>query len=221
MKEISKPQFKEKAFFEYHLYTLQKRTTLKNNQTKQISLLNANQLPIKKEFVFDPSRGKRSYLYYSDREETIKENVRVELEFVNSKRNHLGIPLPEGKVKVYKKDQDGSLQFIGEDSISHTPKDEKVRLYIGDAFDVIGERKRIDFKKEYRTMYESYEIVLRNHKEKDVEVKVLEKVWRYSNWEIIDTSSPWKKKDASTLEFKVNIPKNSERKINYTVRYWW
>ena len=131
------------------------------------------------------------------------------------------MPLPKGKIKVYKKDQDGSLQFIGEDAIEHTPKDEKIRLYIGDAFDVVGERKRINFKSEYRTVRETYEISLRNHKKEDIDVIVSEKLWRYTNWKIEDASEKWDKKDASTIEFKVKAPKDKEIKVSYTVKYWW
>lgn len=219
--EAEAPQFEEKAFFEYHMYTLQRPATLKDNQTKQISLLNAAGVAVKKELIFDPSKGNQGWWYFSDRNETLKEKARVELEVVNSKANNLGMPLPKGKVKVYKKDADGSLQFIGEDAIEHTPKDEKIRLYIGDAFDVVGERTRKDYKTEYRTAYESFEIVLRNHKDQDVEVKVDEKLWRYTSWEIVSSSAKYDKKDASTIEYLVNVPKNGEAKVTYTVKYWW
>lgn len=221
VKEAAVPQFVEKAFFEYHMYTLQRPATLKDNQTKQISLLNAVDVPVKKELIFDPSKGRYGWWYYSDNNETLKEKARVELEVFNSKSNNLGMPLPKGKVKVYKKDADGSLQFIGEDAIDHTPKDEKFRLYIGDAFDVVGERTRKDFKTEYRTAYESFEIVLRNHKEQDVEIKVREKLWRYTSWDIVSSSAKYEKKDASTVEYLVSVPKNGETKITYTVKYWW
>ena len=215
------PQFEEKSFFEYHMYTLQRLATIKNNQNKQISLINSTGVPVKKEFIFDPSKGKYSWWYYSDKDETLKENARVEMEVVNSKANNLGMPLPQGKVKVYKKDADGSLQFIGEDAIEHTPKDEKIRLYIGDAFDVVGERTRKDFKSEYRTAHETFEIVLRNHKDQDVEVRVVEKLWRYTSWEIAASSANYEKKDASTIEYVVKVPKNGEAKVTYTAKYWW
>lgn len=214
------PQFDEKSFFEYHIYSLQRKTTVKNNQTKQISLLNARAVPIKKEFVFDPSRGDYGYRYYSD-EESIKENVRVELEVINSREANLGMPLPQGKVKVYKKDTDASLQFVGEDSIKHTPKNEKIRLYIGDAFDVVGERKRSNFRQEYHSLTETYEISVRNHKESDIDVLVPEKMWRYANWEILNSSIAFEKKDASTIEFKLKVPKDAESKVSYTVKYTW
>ncbi len=219
-RRASEPQFQEKAFFEYHIYSLGRETTLKNNQIKQSSLLNAFGVPIQKDFIFDLSRGQYGYRYYNTTE-TLKGKVRVELVFDNSKKNNLGMPLPKGKVKVYKKDDDDSLQFIGEDAIDHTPKDEEIRLYIGDAFDVTGERTRKDFKEAYQTITEKYEILLKNHKENEVAVKVFEKLWRYSNWKIIDSTHEWVKNDASTIEFEVKLPKDAKEKLIYTVRYWW
>ncbi len=222
MNEKSKSEFEEKSFFEYHMYTLQRPATIKDNQTKQISLLNATGVPVKKELIFDPSKGKNHWWYYSDNSETLKENARVEIVVMNSKADKLGMPLPKGNVKVYKKDTDGSLQFIGEDSIEHTPKDEKIRLYIGDAFDVLGERTRKDFRTEgHHIAYETFEIVLRNHKEQDTEIKVVEKLWRYTNWDIVAQSVNFEKKDASTMEYTAKVPKNGETKITYTVKYTW
>jgi hypothetical protein len=220
--ETEKSQFEEKSFFEYHMYTMQRPATIKNNQTKQLALLNSTDVPVKKELIFDPSKGKNHWWYYSDNSETLKEKARVEITFMNSKADKLGMPLPKGNVKVYKKDTDGSLQFIGEDSIEHTPKDEKIRLYIGDAFDVVGERTRKDFKTEgHHIAYETFEIVLRNHKEQDTEIKVVEKLWRYTNWEITASSVKFEKKDASTMEYIAKVPKNGETKLTYTVKYTW
>jgi hypothetical protein len=222
MEEKSKSEFEEKSFFEYHMYTLQRPATIKDNQTKQISLLNATGVPVKKELIFDPSKGKNHWWYYSDNSETLKEQARVEIVVMNSKADKLGMPLPKGNVKVYKKDTDGSLQFIGEDSIEHTPKDEKIRLYIGDAFDVVGERTRKDFRTEgHHIAYETFEIVLRNHKEQDTEIKVVEKLWRYTNWDIVAQSVNFEKKDASTMEYTAKVPKNGETKLTYTVKYTW
>jgi hypothetical protein len=131
------------------------------------------------------------------------------------------MPLPNGKVKVYKQDTDGSLQFIGEDSIDHTPKDEIIRLYLGDAFDVVGERKKTNYRTGDDWAEESFEISLRNHKDSDIEVNVVEHLWRYSNWKILDKSQEFTKKDTQTIEFRVPVPKDGETKVNYTVRYWW
>ncbi len=220
----SAPQFEEKAFFEYHMYTLQRKTTVKDNQTKQISLLSANNVPVKKLFIYDPVDYYGWNWYYYDNNQTTKEQkIKVKLEIANTKQNNLGMPLPKGKVKVYKKDTDATLQFIGEDKIDHTPKDEIIRLYLGDAFDVVGERKKTNFREDTGSRWaeESFEISLRNHKDSDIEVNVLEHLWRHANWKIIDKSQEFSKKDAQTIEFKVLVAKNSETKVNYTVKYWW
>lgn len=215
----SAPQFEEKSFFEYHMYTLQRNTTLKDNQTKQISLLNASNVPVSKLFIYDPALM-IGWRYYRDAEITREQKVNVKIEVVNNQKNNLGMPLPKGKVKVYKKDTDGKLEFIGEDLIDHTPKDEKIRLYLGDAFDVVGERKRIDFQQVGNTEEETIEVSLRNHKEEDIEVIVIEHLWRYMNWEVKYKTHDFNKKDAQTIEFKINVPKNQEVKISYTVKYW-
>ncbi len=214
------PQFEEKAFFEYHMYTLQRKATLKDNQTKQITLLTANNVPVNKLFIYDPALDYGWY-YYREAKTTKEQKVKVKIELINSKKNNLGMPLPKGKVKVYKKDVDGKLEFVGEDAIDHTPKDEKIRLYLGDAFDVVGERKRTNYRAGNDWAEESFEISLRNHKETDIEVIVVEHLWRYSNWKILDKSHEFTKKDAQTIEFKVPVVKDGETKIAYTVRYWW
>jgi len=221
--EVRAPQqFQEKAFFEYHMYTLQRKATLKNNQIKQISLLSANNVPVKKLFVYDPVDYYGWNWYHYDNNQTTKEQkIKVKIEFTNSKQNNLGMPLPKGKIKVYKKDEDGSLQFVGEDRIDHTPKDETVRLYLGDAFDVVGERKKMNFREGDHWAEETFEISLRNHKESNIEVNVIEHMWRYANWKITNKSHEFSKKDAQTIEFKVPVEKDSETKVTYTVRYWW
>ncbi|MFH1655096.1 MAG: DUF4139 domain-containing protein [Candidatus Omnitrophota bacterium] len=220
MREKAAPEFEEKAFFEYHMYTLQRRTTVKDNQTKQITLLTANDVPVKKLFIFDPAKDYGWY-YYQEAKTTKEQKIKVKLEIENSKKNNLGMPLPKGKIKVYKKDVDGALEFIGEDAIDHTPKDEKIRLVLGEAFDVVGERTKTDYKDLHKAAEETYEISLRNHKDENIEVIVIEHLWRYSNWKILSTTHNFTKKDAQTIEFKVPVPKNGETKIIYTVHYWW
>jgi len=198
----SASQFKEKEFFEYHLYTLNRRTTLKNNQTKQISLFPSSVVKAKKILIYD------GYLY--------GKKVRVYLEFKNSVGEGLGIPLPEGKVRIYKEDVDKALEFIGEDFIDHTPIDEKVRLFMGNAFDVVGERVQKASRKISSKVYQQeYEIDIKNHKKKAVSVLVVEHFW--GDWEISKKSHPFVKKDAYTAEFKVDIPARGEVKIEYTV----
>jgi hypothetical protein len=138
-----KPTIQEESFFEYHLYTLDRRTTVKDNQTKQMTLLDANQVPLKKLFIF---AGHPQY-YYQMNQGSQKQKVGVFLELENTKKNNLGIPFPKGTIRVYKEDKDGSLQFVGEDRIDHTPKDEKFKIKIGEAFDVVGERIQTDYKR--------------------------------------------------------------------------
>lgn len=198
--------FEEEAIFEYHMYTLDRVTTLKDNQTKQISLLSVSNIPVEKIYVYDGagSEGK----------------VQVKLEFKNSEENGVGFPLPKGRLRVYKADSTQALQFIGEDEIDHTPKNEKVRVFLGSAFDVVGERKQIDYRRVTdRIREEAYEIKLRNHKDTEVEVVVTEHL--SGDWKIIKASHPYERKDARTLELKVPVKKDSEAVINYRVRYKW
>ena len=200
------PQFEEKAFFEYHLYTLTRRTTVKDNQIKQLSLFPNADVGVKK-----------ILLYEGVREGT---KVKVNLEFENSKKNGLGIPLPQGKLRVYKRDQDQSLEFVGEDLIDHTPKDEKVRIFLGNAFDVVGERRQTELKKiTDRSREETYEIKLRNHKEDVIEVLVVEYLW--GDWKITQSTHEYRKKDARTVEFPLSVPKDGETILTYTVRFRW
>jgi hypothetical protein len=149
--------------------------------------------------------------------------VHVLFEFQNTKKNHLGMALSKGRVRVYKKDDDGSLEFIGEDQIDHTPKDEKLKIRMGEAFDVVGERKRTNFEPhaDKKRADESFEIKLRNHKDADVSVTVVERLYRWSGWEITEASSKWTKKDAQTIEFEVPVSKDGEATLTYTVRYHW
>ena len=220
--------FEEKAFFEYHLYTLGRKTTVADNQTKQVELLKAANVPVKKVFFYD---GAPQYGFYgglvSDPgygSEQSNNKVNVILELTNSKRNHMGMALPKGKVRLYKRDEaDGALEFIGEDEIDHTPKDETIRLHVGDAFDIVGERKRTDYKVDTsrHVITESFEIRLRNHKDAPVEVLVKETLYRWSNWEIVEASDKHEKYDANTAHFRVKVGKDDEKVIRYTVRYTW
>ncbi|MEW6585530.1 MAG: DUF4139 domain-containing protein [Nitrospirota bacterium] len=212
--KAASPQFREEEFFEYHIYSLDRRATIKENQTKQIGLVNAAAIPVKKELVYYGA----AYYYYSSHGEAItNQKVGVFIEIENKKENNLGIPLPKGTVRVYKHDSEQSLQFVGEDSIDHTPKDEKVRVKLGDAFDVVGSRKQMDWKKvAYDTYEASFEISLRNHKKEDVQVKVVEPI--PGDWTMLSSSHAHKKTEAFTAEFTVKVPKDKETKITYRVR---
>ena len=215
---IAAPQFKEKSFFEYHLYTLQRKTTLKDNQTKQISLFTANNVPAKKIFTYDGAIY-RSW-WRSSGKEPCNKKIAVSLKFKNEKKCGLGIPLPKGKVRVYKKDSDGSLEFIGEDKIDHTPKDEEIKLFLGNAFDVVGERKCTEHRKISANVYQnSYEITIRNHKKEKVTVYIIEHL--YADWQILSESNAHTKKDAFTIEYSVKVPKDGKATVTYTAQYKW
>lgn len=206
--------FQEQAFFEYHVYDLQRRTTIKDNQTKQVNLLEASGLGVKKEFIV---RGEIYYYFSQYQDQDKKVPVEVSLKFKNAKENHLGMPLPSGIVRMYKNDARKSLQFIGEDKIEHTPEDEEVRLKIGEAFDVAAERVQTDFQILGRSVNESeWEITLRNHKKEDITVGILEPV--HSDWEIVNSSQPYKKVDAFSIRFDVPVPQDKEVKVKYRVR---
>ncbi len=227
MEAAAPPQVEERPFFEYHLYEVQRPVTVKDRQTKQIEFATASDVPADKFFVYDGSQT-RFWGYYeplSDPTYGIATNkkVMVMIEFDNSEEAGLGIPLPKGTLRVYKNDVDGSTLLIGEDAIDHTPKDETVRLYIGDAFDIVGERVQTDFKVDTnkQRMDEAFKITLRNHKDEDVEVRVVEHLYRWSEWQVLESSQEYDKKDAQTIEFRVPVEANGEAVVTYTVRYEW
>lgn len=220
--------FSEKSLFEYHLYTLGRKTTLKNNETKQIEMAQATGVPVKKCFIYDPAAKRYEGVRASpaldlDEGATSENKVYVELQFKNSPDYNLGLPLPKGLIRVYQQDEDGILEFIGEDRLDHTPKNEIVKVRIGNAFDVVGERQRTDFKiaTDKKSLVESFDIALRNQKTETIEVAVVERLYRWSNWKIIDPSSSWVKKNSQTIEFNVPIPPGGEKKVHYSVKYSW
>jgi len=198
-------QFQEKEFFEYHIYNLQRPTNLAQNETKQISLFEAQNV-----------EAKKKYLYRSSGNNT-NGKVNVIVEFDNKENQNLGIPMPKGKVRVYKSDGE-SIEFIGEDMIDHTPKNETVKLKIGDAFDVIAEEKMLDHKKITNRVYEeTYEVKIKNRKTEKVTVEVD----RYLglNWEILSSSLDYKKENAQNISFQVPVNADDETTLNYKVRY--
>ncbi|MCE5197972.1 MAG: DUF4139 domain-containing protein [Armatimonadota bacterium] len=227
--EAPAPQFEEKSFFEYHMYTMERPTSIRDNETKQLSLLTASGAPVEKELIYDARGDWFRNWWYPGRSDYDPGNgydtsnyhkVNVILRVKNSKENHMGMPLPKGKIRVYKLDDNGGQQFIGEDTIDHTPKDEKIKLYLGDAFDVVGDYKRTDYKKVAKNVVEeSFEVKIRNHKDVPVQVKVVDHVW--SDWSVTKSSIGYNKKDASTIEFPVNVPKDGETTVTYTIRTTW
>jgi hypothetical protein len=208
------PQFKDDSFFEYHIYTLERPATVRDNQTKQISLVTADDIPVKKELLYSGA----NYYYYGRYGEAVSnQKIGVFVDIQNKKENNLGMPLPKGTVRVYKADKEGSLQFVGEDSIDHTPKDEKLRIRLGYAFDVVGGRKQTDWRKiAYDTYEAAFEISLRNHKKEDVVVKVVEPI--PGDWTMLSSSHDYKKSDAFAAEFDVPVPRDKEVKLAYRVR---
>ncbi len=209
----AKPQFAEQEFFEYHIYTLERPTDIKDNQTKQISLLDANNIPVKKEYVF---YGAQYYYRGKHGEITYNQKVPVFIELSNKKENNLGMPLPKGIIRVYKYDHDKSLQLVGENTIEHTPKDEKIRIKLGDAFDVVASRKQTDWQKITEKLYEAaFEISIRNHKKEDIVVKVIEPI--PSDWKMLQSSHEFKKIDAFTVVFDIPVGRDKETKLNFKV----
>jgi len=214
-KVASPAPFAEQAFFEYHLYSLQRPTTIKNQQTKQVSLLSADRIPISKRYIFS---GSPQYFHSRYISSIPKQKVGVFVELANKKDNNLGMPLPKGTLRVYKADGDGSLQFIGEDRIDHTPKDEMIKIKMGDAFDVVAERKQTDWRKITDNLYEAaFEISLRNHKDEPVTVSVIEPMMR--DWEILTSSHTHKKVEAHTAQFEIPVVKDGETRLTYRARY--
>jgi len=206
--------FAAEGFFEYHLYTLDGRTTIKNQQTKQLALMNAAEVPVTKHLVY---YGAQDYYRNAYGVPISNQKVAVLLELKNSADHRLGVPLPKGKVRVYKADAGGSQQLIGEDWIEHTPKDERVKIKLGDAFDVVGERTQKDFRKIGSGLWEvEWEISLRNHKPQEQTVTVIEPV--PGDWQVLHATHKFEKPEAHTLKFQVPVAKDGATKIVYRVR---
>jgi hypothetical protein len=223
------PVVREKSFDEFHLYTLQHATTLHDQETKQVEFARATGVRSQRLYIYDGVKRENFYFYpgqvQQDPNYGTQSNPKVWVmqEFKNSEANHLGIPLPKGRLRFYRRDTDGHLEFVGENQIDHTPKDETLRLYTGNAFDVVGERKRTNFHVESRERWidESYEIRVRNHKKDAVNVRVVEHFYRCNNWKLTAQSDDSRKTDAQTVEFPVTIKPDGEAVITYTVHYTW
>jgi hypothetical protein len=212
--KAASPQFSEQNFFEYHLYSLQRATTIKSQQTKQVSLLSADRIPINKRYFY---YGAHQYFRTRYGVPISNQKVGVYVEIANKKENRLGMPLPRGTLRVYKADADGSLQFVGEDRIDHTPRDEMVKIKMGDAFDIVGERKQTDWRKLADDIYEvAFEVSLRNHKDEPVTVSVIEPMFR--DWEILHTSHSFNKIEARTVQFDIPLAKDGAGKLVYRAR---
>jgi hypothetical protein len=222
--------FAEKSFFEYHLYTLGRPTTLPDNSTKQIELFStARNVACEKTLVYyglPPGYYGYGASPQTDRNLGVQSNKKVDvyLGFKNSPDHHMGMPLPAGRIRVSKMDTaDKTLEFIGEDVIDHTPRNEKVLIKLGSAFDVVGERRQVDFKIDTsrKTMMEEIEVKLRNQKKESVTVIVKENLYRWVNWQITSKSHDFEKQDARTVHFPVRIAAGAEVTLRYAVQYTW
>lgn len=216
--QAAPPQFAQEAFSEYHLYTLERRTSIQNNESKQISLLGATGVSVEKQLVVEG----QTY-YFRNRQgigNAVPQPVKIFYRFKNAQSSSLGMPLPAGTVRVYQADSKGGVQFVGEDRINHTPKDEQVRIYVGNAFDMVCERKQTDYKKIAGDTYEmEYQIALRNHKDSDVTVEVREAVG--GDWEVLNSTYKPLKLDSSTIGFAIPVEKNGSATLDYRVRVKW
>src|SRR5216684_5222635 len=225
------PPVTEKTFDEYHLYTLEHATTLHDRETKQVEFIRAAGIQSQTIYVYDGfkiDQNYRNWTYENIRQQesygTLSNpKVWVMQEFKNSAANHLGMPLPKGRVRFYRRDDDGQLEFTGENDIEHTPKDETIRLYTGSAFDMTGERSRTEYRFDFngRWIDESFEIKVRNHKTAPAEVRIVEHLYRWTSWDIVKNSHPFKRVDSQTMEFVVQVPADGEKIVNYKVHYSW
>ena len=228
MERAAAAPVEQREFFEYHLYEVPRPVSVKDNETKQIEFVSVDGVPSEKFFVYDGLQCRNNYWYcnvygypQTDPSYGVASNpkVMVMLEFDT---DEVDADLPRGRVRVYQEDVDGAALLIGEDSIDHTPKGESLRLYIGDAFDIVGERVQTDFRRPSdKRLEEEFEITLRNHKDESVEVRVVEHLFRWSEWKILHASEDYTKLDSSTIEFRVRIPANGETTLTYGVRYFW
>ena len=222
----------EKAFDEYHLYTLGRLLTLRNGETKQVEFVRAAGIKSQKIYVYDGLsidwnrwRGYPRTEMRRNEEMGAESDTKVAVmrEFKNSEANKLGIPLPAGRLRFYQQDEDQQLEFIGENKIDHTPKDETIRVVTGNAFDLVGERRRTDFKVDNSANWaeEAFEIKLRNHKKEEVEIRVVEHLFRWVNWEITEKTNTYLKLNAQEIEFRVQLKPDEEKVLTYRVKYSW
>lgn len=226
------PPVSEKAFDEFHLYTLARPATLRNREMKQVEFLRGERVAARTLYVYNGAavdwmryRGWSPEQLRNDRDYGTVSNPKVWVmrEIENTKANGLGLPLPAGRTRFYRRDDDGRLEFTGENTIDHTPQGETLRIYTGDAFDIVGERKRTDHRLDnsHSQLEEAFEIRIRNRKQEAVQVRVAERLYRWLNWEIVEKSDEFEKTDAQSVEFVVGVGPDQEKVVTYRVRYDW
>jgi len=226
------PPVTEKTFDEYHLYTLEHATTLRDRETKQVEFIHAEGVASNQVYIYDGAKiDSNRYNGWgwdnirNDHSYGTESNPKIWVmrEIANSRANHLGMPLPKGRVRFYRRNEDSQIEFTGENTIDHTPQDEIIRIYTGNAFDLFGERKRTNYTVDTgkREATESFEIRIRNHKKEQANVRVVEHLYRGTNWEIVTKSDDFQKKDSQTVEFPLSVAPDSEKVVTYTAHYTW
>lgn len=220
----------QREFDEYHLYTLPRQTTLRTREIKQVEFVRGEEVEARPRYIYNGSGIRNPFANLGNQRDNqsfgVQSNSRVWVYRMieNTRENGLGIPLPAGKVRFYREDIDGSPEFIGENMIDHTPRDETLRIYTGDAFDLVGERTRTHFDRQSarNTITESFEIKVRNRKEEEtVSIHIVEPLYRWSGWEITEHSDTYRQLDSQTIEFLVQVAPGEEKVVTYTVRYTW
>lgn len=213
---------------DFHLYDLNRTTALRNGEQKQVQFLEAAQIPVKRSYEFDGASQFRYHAggsLYLDAGYGLADNAHVTItnEFMNTQANHLGVPLPAGRLRLYRRDKAGAMQFVGEAEIVHTPRNEKVSFVSGSAFDIVGKRTQTDFKidSSRRTAEESFAIEIKNRKDQPVDISVVEHLYRAANWEILGKSSDYTRTDAHDITFPISVKADSTATVRYTVHYTW
>ena len=225
-------QVTQKAFDDFHLYDLHRTVTLRDGETKQVQFLEAAGVTVKRSYLYDGESSQfQPQPYYNGNVNEMRgyglegENPKVALieEIKNSQQNHLGIPLPAGRVRLYRRDADGQMEFVGENTIPHTPTEDTLKIPTGSAFDVKGSRRQTDFhvNQQDRILDETFEIKITNQKQQPVKVTVQEHMYRGDNWQILNKSADFTKRDSHTLEFPLQVPAKGETTLTYSVRYSW
>jgi hypothetical protein len=231
MVDNASPQVTQKPFDDFHLYDLNRTVSLRDGETKQVQFLEAAAVTIRRSYLYNGSAAQLQPNYYNGNVnqqgnyglDNGNTKVVIVEEIKNSESNHLGIPLPAGRVRLYRRDSDGQMEFVGENMITHTPAEDTLKLVTGSAFDIKGERKQTNFHIDFnsRQIDESFEIRLTNQKQQPVAVTVLEPLYRGENWAITEKSSDYSTRDSHTIEFAVEVPSQGSATVTYTVHYTW
>jgi hypothetical protein len=223
-------QVTQKAFDDFHLYDLNRTVALRDGEIKQVQFLDAAGVAMRRTYIYDGESSQLQPIYAGNVNQMRGyglegENTKVQIveEFKNSEQNHLGMPLPAGRLRLYRRDADGQMEFVGEDLIKHTPVEETVKIATGSAFDVKGSRRQTDFhiNQNEHILDETFEIKITNQKQQPVKVRIVEHMYRGDNWEITSKSATFAKRDSRTLEFPVQVPSKGQTTLTYSVRYTW